>query len=235
MPRVKPFAYYVCSEKALPVSARKCSELQVRAEVADRVVWNWLVGLLKDDTKLDKGLDAMAARRENELEPKRQRLATLDDLSAQSERRIRNLSSAIADVDNDIALETMKKDIRAHSRDREAYQAEHERITTELAQREMTEAVRADIQRAVDKIRITGVLDKGLYEDKRYLLDALDVRMQLVVRDDGRWLYAECGIKTEGEMLPIELRSSSRMTPNPTRIVVFSAMLPLEGQPVNGI
>jgi len=41
------------------------------------------------------------------------------------------------------------------------------------------------------------MLENATYDDKRFLLDMLDVQVQLCRREDGRWLYVTCGIVAE--------------------------------------
>lgn len=55
------------------------------------------------------------------------------------------------------------------------------------------------------------MVENATYEDKRFLLDILDVQVRLCRREDGRWLYVMCGIITETAMLKLdELKGASR-------------------------
>ena len=67
---------------------------------------------------------------------------------------------------------------------------------------------RQAIKAKVAKVR--GMLENATYDDKRFLLDMLDVQVQLCRREDGRWLYVTCGIVAETGMLKLDEKGASR-------------------------
>jgi hypothetical protein len=129
-------------------------------------------------------------------------------LIGQEARKIDNLTASLEEIGDAAARKSIAASINAHIRNRNAYQAEQARIEAELAQREITAALQADIRKRIDKIRISVVLEKGPIEDKRFLIESLDVRANIVYCNERRGLFVTTGIEADGEWLPIEGRTS---------------------------
>lgn len=204
----KEYLYYICGQRVGDRHLRPCRESYLQAGLVDQMVWGWLYKILTDDQAFDEGLEAMAAQRKAEVEPQRQRLATLADLIGQEARKIDNLTASLEDISDATARKSIATSINAHVRNRNAYQAEQARIEAELTQREITAALQADIRKRIEKIRISGVLEKGLFQDKRFLVEALEVQGKIEYRKGRRGLFVTTGIEADGEWLPIEGRTS---------------------------
>ena len=63
--------------------------------------------------------------------------------------------------------------------------------------------------------RDSGMLEKATYEDKRYLLDALDVQVKLCRREGGRWLYVTCGIIAESATFKLSDAKGASLSAEP--------------------
>jgi hypothetical protein len=109
---------------------------------------------------------------------------------------------AFSDETNTIVATALRAQMKEASQQKGALQVERNELAAEIEQTEIAPETYAAILKKAAKIRSR--LNKATFEDKRYLLDALDVRVTL--RDDkqGRWLDLTCGFETTN----IELRTS---------------------------
>ncbi|MCA1554290.1 MAG: recombinase family protein [Chloroflexi bacterium] len=200
--RVALYPYYFCGRRGRYRHLARCDVKGINADDADRIVWEWVTGLLTDEEKLDKGLREMATLRESELEPKRARLETIDGLVAKAEAKVKRLAAVIADTDDEASLDALRAELKVAGKTRDALMAERETIRAELAHGELTEADRARIMALASVIRAR-LGDEPTFEQKRELLELLDLRAELCESAKGRALFVICGLALDGNMLPI--------------------------------
>jgi site-specific DNA recombinase len=190
--------FYSCGRK---LKHERCQHA-ISAKRAEEAVWGWLHRLLSSDRNLREGLQEMSKGREAELGSKRDQLRTLEDLLGKVERKINRLVEAFSDETDSTVAKALRAQMKEASQQRDALQTEYNALASEIEQTEIAPETYATILKKAAKVRAR--LDKATFENKRYLLDALDVRVTL--RDDkkGRWLDVSCGFETTN----IELRSS---------------------------
>lgn len=87
--------------------------------------------------------------------------------------------------------------------------AERETLAAALAQTELTDDDRERIKALAAMIRSRLDADPT-YEQKRKLLELLGLRVQLHETEQGRALYATCGLAVGGDTLTISLCQRSR-------------------------
>jgi len=128
----------------------------------------------------------MAARREDELELKKRRVETVNELIVKAERKVKRLVSAFGDSENadEIVRATVQAEVKATSTQRDALIAERETLEAELVQGAVDEATRAKIKASAAVIRQR--LTNSTFEQRRELLDLLDVRARLREDEKGR-------------------------------------------------
>ena len=90
---------------------KRCDARMVRSDIADRLVWEWIRNLRLSDQELDDALKIYQERLENELEPKKERLCTIEDLIARNERKLDTLTEELSEFEG-IAKETIREKIR---------------------------------------------------------------------------------------------------------------------------
>ena len=185
--------YYACSSEGNKRHMRGCHEKQVRADVADPVVWEWVVGWLCDESKLDKGLQELAERQDTELQPKRERLALIDELIAEAERKVKRLASAFAEERDELIAATLRGEMKTAGRQREALMAERDTLHADLTQGEMTEAEQAAVKALAAEIRQR--LADPTFDKRRVLMNLLDVRVKLEWQDGIRGVRVTCALK----------------------------------------
>jgi site-specific DNA recombinase len=183
-----------------------CREPRINGIEADNKVWDYIEALLTDPDNLRIGLDEMAQQRAAELEPRKRRLATIEDALERVDRKIRRLARAFADAENDTTAEAFKAELKRAAREKNALATERDTLAAELEQVEVSPEVKASIMKLANEIQEQ--VRSAPFEQKRKLLEALDVQVQLVRTDDGRALRVTCGFDVEGKAVSIEGQSS---------------------------
>jgi len=180
----------------------------VPAERCDAIVWDWLRELLSDDAKLQKGINEMVARRREEQEPKRQRLAMVENLIDKADQKIARLTADLAESEGDD--EAVKEAIRKHrteiAKERNALMEERDPLKADLAQRDITENDITTIKTVAATVR-KKLGDRPTYEQKRELFSMLDLRAEVHGERGFRQLYVTCGLTPQGLQLAIDLPS----------------------------
>ena len=206
----KDYYYYVCGQKSNKRHIRDCQEKNMRGEVAEGLVWEWVMGLLCDEKQLEVGLAEYARRCETDMQPKRERLAIIGTLIASAEGKVKRLASAFADEKDELIAAALREEMKAASREREALVSERDRLQAEVMQGELTEAERQQVTALAAEIR--NKLSEPTFEQKRALIDLLDVRVRVLSEGNGRWLKVTCGLKlTEKEIPLMKLSGSTDM------------------------
>jgi uncharacterized coiled-coil DUF342 family protein len=152
--------------------------------------------LITDDSKLNKGLDEMRARRAAEWEPKRARLALVGEMIEKADRTITRLAARVSKAERDddqTTADALEAEMKAESKNREAISREAEILARELAQGELTPEKEERIRLTVQAIRTR--IEGATFEQKRDTVILFDCRVQLR-RDEAnlRWLDVTCGI-----------------------------------------
>lgn len=196
----KRYHYYACVNYQRQY-LYSCRELHVRADRAEAVVWEWVKSLLADDASIDAGVRRMAERREIELAPRRERLATVTDLLADYDKRIKRLARGIAEAEIETVAEALQVELKLAGQQREELAEEKSILCAELGQGDLTPEDVAAIKRIAAELRAE--LADADYQARRFLIDRLDLRLQLRRDEAGRWMDATCGIALNSASLPL--------------------------------
>lgn len=195
--------YYACNRKAVYDYLVDCKEKFIRVEVFEGLIWEWLVSLLTDEAKLEKGIREYAATRETELTKARERLAMIDGMIERAAKRIARLSSDLRDLESESARAAIKQEMNAIGKEQDGLLVERTTAQAEIGKREITEADRDYIRETAGIIRerLNGA---PTYAEKRALFDAIGLTIQLQHNEQGRALFVTCGLAMQGETLSIE-------------------------------
>jgi len=194
---------------------KKCGlrSIDTVAYKIDDAVWSWIVGLLCDPESLEDGLQKMIEKRSREIAPKQERLLTLKELVEEEQRRIRRLINEMGNHDSELVMEAFRAEIEQTTKACEALGEEHSRLSNELAEIEITQDHRDQIMafsaQVKDQLKVAG------YEEKRRIMDILDVRIVMHYDEKGKWLEANCAIPAHNdviELLPSAARPPDRAT-----------------------
>ena len=146
-----------------------------------------------NEAELKRGLRELERAREGELQPKRDRLATLDGLIAEAEKKIKRLVAEFANEKDEIAAEALREQRQAAIKSRDALRKEQALLQAELDRREMSPERQATIfqmARAVGR-RMGG---NPTVSQKRDLLEALEVRVTFYRLEEKRRVLLDWAI-----------------------------------------
>jgi site-specific DNA recombinase len=195
--------YYVCNRKKVYPDLVDCKERFIRVEVFEGLVWEWLVSLLTDDTKLEKGIREYINSRESELTKARERAAMIDEMIARADTRIARLAGDLRDLESESARAAIKRDMDAIGKEKDSLIAEREKISAGIGKREITEAD-CDYIRETARLIREKLNGKPTYQEKRALFDAIGLTIQLQHDEKGRALFVTCGLAMQGEALSLK-------------------------------
>ena len=195
--------YYACNRKAVYDYLVDCKEKFIRVEVFEGLVWEWLVSLLTDEEKLEKGINEYVATRETEISKARKRLAMIDEMIERAEKRINRLTQDLDELESDSGRAAIKEKINVIGKEKDGLLKEHEMQNAKISEREVTENDCAYIKETARVIQ-RKLHGKPTYEQKRALFDAIGLTIQLQHNEQGRALFVTCGLALQGKTLSIE-------------------------------
>jgi hypothetical protein len=195
----------------------------VSANIAERLTWDWLVGLLTDEEKLVQGIRAMQARGEAENDPKRDRLAAVIGLADKAAVKVKRLAAELANCDDDIVMDALRAELKLAAKQVASYNEERERLEGELQRIVITPQVESSILAIAEKIRRR--LCNATDEQKGELLNLLGVRVEFRRAEDGRSLDVSCRIKPGVDVIALDALSRTQHN-----YIAFSISIPLDGQ-----
>jgi len=198
--------YYRCGRPNLKNGREKCPYYgkSLPVQLVDQKVWEWLDGLIEDESKFKKGLERMAEQKAAEAEPQRARLNSIIALMDKVQHGIDRLVTNMREIEEEAVIATIKRELVDLGKQAKALDEERLQVESELYQQEMSIDMQNDLLRQAAEIRRK--LENPTYEQKRILLDALNVKVIFREDDAGRWLDISCGLKPAGDV--IALRSS---------------------------
>ena len=203
------YLYYECGRLSNARHLSPCREPSVRADVVDPLVWGWIHACLLDTEELERGLKRLDEQRECDTQPQQERLALIDDLIAKAERKVKRLAAAFAAESDDIIATAYQAEMKTAAREREVLAIERQELVTMMTAGRLSVSDRQMVLRAAEDIRHKlGTLS---FEQKRVLLNLLDVRVELTRQGDDRCLKVTCGMKLtpDGKPEQTSLRLSS--------------------------
>jgi hypothetical protein len=168
-----------------------CKEKMIRADIADILVWEWIVATL-DDNRIEPGLNRTAQRKAGELQPKRARLAQVEKMVVSIDVKIKRLVRDLSDEDDEVLRAAVKAEVKNMTRQREGLIKDAESLRAEIGQSEISTEARERIKETVREVQ--GRLDHATFAQKRFLVNKLE--FEAVVREDdaGLWLGVSWGL-----------------------------------------
>lgn len=136
-----------------------------------------MVWLLSDDENLKSGLKELIEKREAEVNPKLEELESIKELINDADTKIDRLVSELSKYDDEIVLVAIRDKITTISKNREVLEEGRLRLESELSQIVITEEMEEQIKTLAAKVRTK--LPNATYEEKRRILDMLDVQIVL--------------------------------------------------------
>ncbi len=165
----------------------------------DDAIWDWIKTLLTDQDALDRGLKELMRQRAGEVRPKRLRNKNIDMLIDDTKKKIRRLVQEMANHYDDVVLDAFRQEISQYSKNRDALIDERDRLVSELSNTEITEDQKDRIVATAAKI-VRG-LDNPSVDNKRQILDILDVHATLYYDDLGKRVEVSCALPESDDVI----------------------------------
>jgi site-specific DNA recombinase len=167
--------FYRCSSSMRKGLRCDNAKKQVAMEKIDDMVWGWVNSFMTDEEALEVGIRTMIEKRKNELEPKQERLKTLESLLLKADTRIHRLVNELSQYDGVAVLAAIREKIKDIENEKNMLLEEHSRISMELENLELPpdfdEQVRNMVREAREEI------GDASFESKRSLLEKLNVQV----------------------------------------------------------
>jgi site-specific DNA recombinase len=195
----KQYLYYACGCWRGDKHLYNCREGVVKKEVADSIVWEWVSGLIQDDTKLTKGIELWRQNNVEQLEPRRKRLVVLGDLIAKAEGAVNRLAVAYRKAESKIEAEALERERKIAAKEWESLIAERERLEAELADVDLTPEREAAIRTIAQVVRHR--IGGASFDQKREALELLNFSAQLAYQENQRGLLCVCAIHLNPKFL----------------------------------
>lgn len=195
-------AYYICPRKdqafAPAIEPRKCTQNGIRAEVLERIVWDYLIDITTDVEKFEQGIQDALKRQAKETPKKHKRAAELDKALA----RLDSEAAGLIDEKRGAkpgGLIAKKLQARIDEAERlyAEYSAERAALAVDLAAQDYSaselQAAREFRDKVVRGLKIAAFADEadldeqgraGLRKKRRDMLEALRVEVEVVEAGD---------------------------------------------------
>ena len=203
-PKQKPVSFYRCGHHKGGICQDFKSQISMKR--VDTFVWCWVTSLLEDENNLYEGIRAMIEKAKREWGPKQGRLETIESLLSEADTKIARLIDELSEYEGYAVRDVIREKIKAIEGERAMLSEEGERLARELEQSEISPDIEQQIKRTAVIIREK--LSGSTYEEKRIVLDALDMRVEYIHEADrGDILRVSCVIPFADEEIAL---SSSR-------------------------
>ena len=142
----------------------------------------------------------MAENNRGQTGTKRKRLDTLEKLIVKRERSIKRLMDELNEgvYEDDYTRNLFRQNVKENADMIKELQKEQDQIEAELAQVEITTEFQQEIKAMA--AQISDKLSNAGYDNKRAVMDKLDVKVVFRVDDDDRWLDASCSLISSGSV-----------------------------------
>ena len=204
--RSKSYLYYICSI----VSHRDpgCHESVLPLAKVDAITWKWILDILCDDERREKGLREYAAGRAREVQPIQSEADSIGELLAKAERKVSRYAAALGDEDDEIAAAALQQQMGLAAQELARLRERAAKLAGLIEQHEVSQGKIDEIRRMTAAIRRRLPGDPSIAQ-KRDLLDVLSVSVKLRRDEQGRrWLDLSCGIPDWAETFPADIHSS---------------------------
>ena len=212
--------YYRCPARSRDY-ARHCTMSLFRADVVDSAVWDWLKEKLSDPERLAQGFEKYGAEQDRVTEPIRVRLAVVESLAADNQKRLEKLLDLYLAGDFPKEMLTERKARLEATID--ALSKERAGLTVQLEAQTLTDEQKQSIQDFAARVR-AGIEDAD-FQTRRGVIESLDVTVTLAVEDGQKVAYPRCVLPGGQDALPIDTHHKYCETIN--RAFVLTARLPI--------
>ncbi len=173
-------------------------EHSITCSKIDNLVWDWICNLLSDEQALEEGLNKMIEGNKDETGDKRNKLEKLKNLITKHENSIERLINELSEgiYDDEFTRKIFQEKINENKEVIKELQKGRKQLEAELAQVELTEDFRQEIHSIAAQVRDN--LVGASWEQKRAVMDKLDLKAVFRYNDGDRLLDLSCSLSPEG-------------------------------------
>ncbi len=176
--------YYYCNERSnrhVALEGLRCRDRAVRADAIEADVWESLVDIFRDLTRLEDLLKQSQAKELETMEPKRLELETVEAMIAECEQHAAQIALAIVKVTGQVGHALEQQATLVNQRHEALTQRRDELLTALSAARVTDQAIR-DIVKLASNVHVG--LDNADSNMQRRILEELDLK---VIVSEGRF------------------------------------------------
>ena len=189
--------YYRCASYNNKIAVCWHRKRSVKMRKADEAVWKWLTSLLMDEEALLAGVHDMSEKREEELEPKRERYGYVFKILNTTSEKIQRMVDELADFEGETVKIAIKEKIRQLESEQRLLLEEKEKLEEDLAALEISPNLENRILEISANVR--GNLPEATFEDMRDLLELFQVKVLFHDLGDQIKLHVSCELPNSEE------------------------------------
>lgn len=209
----KVHRYYRCSRSYFRnMGEDRCVKVRIHADALEEIVWNYVLGVVKNAKKFERALRKAQKEELESLEPKRELLTTLLEQISETEKEASEIGEALKRVPRGGVVE---KNLMADMQRVEKLYAERierrEKLQEELGSIKYTEEkIKAAMQ---FRENVALGMENATFEDKRHNLEILNT--EVVIKD--RKAVVKCLIPAKpGEFDLHTFQNAAQAKPHPS-------------------
>jgi len=186
----KVYLYYTCNGNSKTLTARDCRLPRFRAADVDAAVWEWVRALLMDPERVITGWQRYQAKAAERNRPLLEELARVRQLIAENQEKVTRLLDVYLAGSYAVEVLNQKKaELERIVSDLERREAE---LSAHLEAKQITEGQVRELITFAHTIRGELELDELTFEERRGLVDRLDLRGILSADGDEKTVYITC-------------------------------------------
>ncbi len=200
--------FYVCSTRGLnkhdPLRC-KHSNIVLSRNIADRIIWGYLVWFISDEYNIDNAFKQVEERAEEINEPLQARYNSLERMIRKEETHIERMINEIGSMQNEIIVEKLKEQLDVAGNKVLLMREEMEKISKNLEQTYLSPRYCQNIKTFADTLYQR--LDRADFSDMRNLMQILDVRAEFLVNSNDnsqRQLKIKFGFSADAQTISLD-------------------------------
>lgn len=181
-----PLKYYACpagNERKKIQTVRQCNNVNYRADIADRVAWEWIEEIISDEEKLKAGLLAYQAQQEDIVKPVKDEIAIIAGLIAKHESELNELLATMKLLTSPRAKANVALDIERVEGTLDELEKRREALQGKLETKSLTDEQVMSLIQFAKMIAADLDMIRNNFEAKRKVLEWLDVQVTFFADD----------------------------------------------------
>ncbi|NJN95816.1 MAG: hypothetical protein HC875_17785 [Anaerolineales bacterium] len=195
----KGYYYYVCPGTFNLDAAHQCNLPRFRSDRVDDVIWQWVRGFFDDEKLVERGVAEYQARQAEIKKPLGEELALINETIKERKKELADNQRALKLLGDDPPQRTLAntlEDIRRVEAQLDGLEEQKRQVEAKIENAETTER---DIRAAIDRMeQVKAEIEEGLnladvnFEDRRFLIERLNVEITLRVENGEKIVEARC-------------------------------------------